>query len=291
VKTETFHLELITPCFCAGANQAVAEIRAPSIRGQLRWWFRALGGNARDEAFLFGSAAGESGTGSRLRITVSGVRPPSAWNPPEYSPNDAQSYVWHYASVSGTTVRGAKGPRWQRQGALPAGTAFEIHLNWLRPAGELKPAFDAAFRAFVTLGTIGLRSTRGLGAFHCKEAANVDAVIAFLPPEFVIRRRTNPDSFSDYSSALRDWAAWLRYRLRKDRKAERPSPLGSSRPRLTSAVRFRPFRTQSGKISWLAYEAPADRVLGSNSRGNARLLAGYEFSGPAPSPPPGRRRY
>lgn len=292
MKTEAYHLELITPCFCAGANQAIAEIRASSIRGQLRWWFRALGGTKRDEDFLFGCAAGDSGTGSRLRLAVSDVKPGAVRAFPSFSANDAQSYVWHYASVSGTTVKGAKGPRWQQQGALPAGTTFIVHLTWLRPAGNLKPVFDVALSAFLSLGMIGLRGTRGLGAFHCKEIANLDAVIAALNEKsFTVRRRSDPDDFSDYASALKDWAAWLRYRLRKDYKAERPSPLGGSDPRQTSAVRFRPIRTSSGRIGWLAFEAPANRVLGAESRRNAPLLAKYSFSGPAPTPDAKSRRY
>ena len=37
--------KLITPAFCGGAiPETQAESRAPSIRGQLRWWFRVLGG-------------------------------------------------------------------------------------------------------------------------------------------------------------------------------------------------------------------------------------------------------
>ena len=69
MNTETFHLELITPCFCGGAEtERRAEIRAPSIRGQIRWWFRTMGGfkslDARgmpvrdQEAMIFGSMAG-----------------------------------------------------------------------------------------------------------------------------------------------------------------------------------------------------------------------------------------
>jgi len=294
MNTETFNLELITPCFCAGANQSIAEIRAPSIRGQLRWWFRVLGGNAKDEALLFGSAAGDLGTGSRLRLSVSDVKPAADRNVPAFSPNDAQSYVWHYARVSGTTIRGASGPRWQAQGAMPAGTRFKVHLNWLRPAGSLKPAFDEALFAFLALGAVGLRATRGLGAFHCEQVAgDLDSVISYLGKKsFTIRRRSNPDDFTDYASALRDWAAWLRYRLREEHKAERPSPLGSTDPRRqTSAIRFRPFRTHNGRISWLAFEAPGSRVLGTESRRNSPLLSGYSFSGPAPAPARKARRY
>lgn len=292
MKTESFHLELITPCFCAGADQAVAEIRPSSLRGQLRWWFRVLGGDAKDEALIFGSAAGDFGNGSRIRVTVSDLKPAAQRTLPSFSPNDPQSYVWHYASVSGTSVKGAKGPRWQPQGALPAGTTFTIHVTWLREMPSLKPAFDEALFAFLTLGTLGLRATRGLGAFHCREATEMDKVIASLQRKsFIIKRRSNPDDFSDYASALRDWASWLRYKLRKDHKAEHPSPLGSSEPRQASAVRFRPIRNSNNRISWLAMESPAVRVLGTASRRKSPLLANYNFSGPAPAPEARPRRY
>ena len=49
-----YTVELITPCFCAGADQTTAEIRAPSIRGELRWWFRVLGGTPEQERAVFG---------------------------------------------------------------------------------------------------------------------------------------------------------------------------------------------------------------------------------------------
>ena len=79
MKTETFHLELITPCFCGGAEpEKQAEIRATSIRGQLRWWFRTLGGfksldpmPVRDqEALIFGSTAGDEGRAGKVILRV-----------------------------------------------------------------------------------------------------------------------------------------------------------------------------------------------------------------------------
>ncbi|HBM15078.1 MAG TPA: type III-B CRISPR module RAMP protein Cmr1 [Lentisphaeria bacterium] len=33
----------VTPCITSGADQRKAELRIPSIRGQLRWWMRTLG--------------------------------------------------------------------------------------------------------------------------------------------------------------------------------------------------------------------------------------------------------
>ncbi|MBP7824954.1 MAG: type III-B CRISPR module RAMP protein Cmr1 [Verrucomicrobia bacterium] len=289
MKTETYDLEFITPCFCAGANQAVAEIRVPSIRGELRWWFRALGGNRRDEARLFGSAAHDTGVSSCIRLVISDiVKPAEAWTLPQFKRNAPESYVWYYAQVSGTTGKGAAGPRWQPQGqgVIPPRTTFKLRLTWLRALNELQHAFDETLSAFLALGAIGLRTTRGLGAFHCKQIPDLNAVISTLEKKsFVIKRRTAPTDFGNYESALKDWAAWLRYRLRRDCKAAKPSPLGSSTPRQTSAIRFRPIKTSNGRISWLAYEAPADRVLGKKSRHLGRLLQRYDFSGKAPQPP------
>ncbi|GCE46981.1 type III-B CRISPR module RAMP protein Cmr1 [Thermosporothrix hazakensis] len=37
-----FTLRTLTPLFLAGANQKAAELRAPSFRGQMRYWYQAL---------------------------------------------------------------------------------------------------------------------------------------------------------------------------------------------------------------------------------------------------------
>jgi CRISPR-associated protein Cmr1 len=63
--------KVITPLFCGGAGGDTAELRIPSIKGVLRWWWRALAWPRypgteperlraihRDEAALFGSADG-----------------------------------------------------------------------------------------------------------------------------------------------------------------------------------------------------------------------------------------
>ena len=40
----TFRLQVISPLFLSGADQKVGELRPPSIRGALRFWFRAMMG-------------------------------------------------------------------------------------------------------------------------------------------------------------------------------------------------------------------------------------------------------
>ena len=45
MKTITFNCEVITPMFLAGADQSIAELRAPSIKGAMRFWWRAMNGH------------------------------------------------------------------------------------------------------------------------------------------------------------------------------------------------------------------------------------------------------
>ena len=285
---QTFTLELITPCFCAGANAAQAEIRAPSIRGQLRWWFRALGGNPADEGAIFGNVAGDAGTGSSLRIAIARFKPGPTWNPPQVDQNTAESYTWHYARESGKPANSGRqtaGPRWQAKGAIPPLSQFDLVITTIRPLSPARQqAFEVALQAFLCFGTLGLRATRGLGAFHCAKAGNWKDIIEPLGKAgFRITLRQQPDTFSTWEAALRDWSAWLRYKLRKDCKAERFSALGGIQPRQASAVRFRPIRLSSGQFTWLALEAPHARVLGQRA---TEVLTPTLFTGPAPSPAP-----
>jgi hypothetical protein len=289
---KTYHLELISPCFCAGADSAVAEIRPASIRGQLRWWFRVLGGTPQDEATIFGSAAGNEGNGSTVRITVSNVVPCGSWTPPNFGRNDPDAYVWYCAKASGKppgTGPYVAGPRWVQGGALNIGTTFELSLTLLRPLlAPLQQAFDDALHAFLTFGALGLRNTRGLGAFQCEKTKPLGEMIQFLErKEFIVSQRNLKDTFGDFDAAINDWNAWLKHLRHRSRyPAESPSALGGISPRQTSAIRFRPIKLESGKYTWLAFEAPHDRVLAGEL---PTLLTRNIFSGAAPTAPNRRR--
>src|SRR5712692_3661971 len=77
----TFTLRTLTPLFLAGADQTAAELRAPSFRGLMRYWQRALVGGLvgttpqgletvkKTETTVFGA----TDTGSAVQIRVSGA--------------------------------------------------------------------------------------------------------------------------------------------------------------------------------------------------------------------------
>lgn len=104
MRRTTLHLEIVTPCFLAGANQKAApEWRAASIRGQLRWWFRAVAGGVlgggleatkKAEAEVFGSTARRSS----LRVSVSGT--PDFWAAGERWPLDRDDFKLTAAQIA-----------------------------------------------------------------------------------------------------------------------------------------------------------------------------------------------
>jgi CRISPR-associated protein Cmr1 len=75
MKSITFTCETITPMFLSGADGQTPELRAPSIKGALRFWWRAVNGHLElkelkeKEATIFGSPDDKGGK-SLVRINV-----------------------------------------------------------------------------------------------------------------------------------------------------------------------------------------------------------------------------
>lgn len=76
MKTLEADFKIVTPLFMSGADQAIAEIRAPSIKGVIRFWWRALAYSrfkgdlvalAKGEEELFGST--ERGASIIIRVS------------------------------------------------------------------------------------------------------------------------------------------------------------------------------------------------------------------------------
>ncbi|MDW8381478.1 MAG: type III-B CRISPR module RAMP protein Cmr1 [Verrucomicrobiota bacterium] len=169
MKTETFHFELITPCFCGGAEpEKQAEIRAPSIRGQLRWWFRTLGGfkslaargiSVRDqEALIFGTTAGKQGQAGKLIMRLTSPQPPS-------QPTNADDLragmdtPLGYALFPLRPFGGSDGKR----GKIAEGAQVCVSVLW-RGEANLWDSVRALLAIWGHLGWLGFRGRRAFGA-------------------------------------------------------------------------------------------------------------------------------
>jgi CRISPR-associated protein Cmr1 len=158
---QTYSLEVITPCFCGGAEpDQRAEIRPASIRGQLRWWFRVLGGFKslphqsveEQEAMIFGSTAGDDGTAGMLTVRVK-----------------CNSISRDYPAPGMQSPEGyflfplRNNPRHQ----IPAGQLFELQFLW-RGGPSLAGDLSALASVFGNLGSLGFRSRRAMGALFLR---------------------------------------------------------------------------------------------------------------------------
>lgn len=141
----SYRLTFITPLFSKGSYDDLPEIRPPSIRGQLHWWFRALGGSYADEKAIFGGVHGGA-VASKVVVRVSNV-------------NGQKGEVATLPHKSG----GQASPKW----AFRAGSSCDLHVS-LRLGGldeRLKQAFERTLETWLLLGTLGLRATRASGSF------------------------------------------------------------------------------------------------------------------------------
>lgn len=221
---------------------------------------------------MFGSTSGGGSNASAIVVRVPMTEQVS-WEPTEIRGNPDEGYLLHFATVSGKK----KGERWNPAGAIGVGSRFQLHILLMRSISSQSQSFlDLAIRSFLLFGTIGLRSTRGLGAFVCVELPASEENIRRLAvdikktsPSFLLEKATYAGPLGP--PLLKAMGAQLRA-LRKGysagKKGENPTPLGTSNPRQSSAVYLRPVLVGQEAHLWV-FEAPAVKVLGSESRKGA----------------------
>jgi CRISPR-associated protein Cmr1 len=173
LKRLAVDLVTTTPIFGGGVEPGrpdeLVPIRVPSIRGHLRFWWRALqpAGMEPDamraaERDLFGGAAGEDGAASNVIVTVSGVRQ-SDLDDANPSFNSADGYALFPA-------RGERGERAKRR--WKPGLTFTLTID--APASSIA-AVRQALLTWILFGGYGGRTRRGLGSLACAiEAARSD---------------------------------------------------------------------------------------------------------------------
>jgi len=174
-------LEAVTPLFLAGADpNDHAEIRAPSIKGLLRYWYRALDPDyGSHEADYFGSTTtGQSPCLLRIRAKPAAFTGQQQWE--GWRDSNTENGRYHKppfpqgsgkTSTNGIVYLGyslAMRPNDRR--ALPAGTQFTLAVV-PRPkcdTAQVRRAWLAALWALVHVGGVGSRSRRGLGSLRIK---------------------------------------------------------------------------------------------------------------------------
>jgi CRISPR type III-B/RAMP module RAMP protein Cmr1 len=149
---------LLTPGFPHGAYQSqtsnVPELRAPSVRGQIRWWFDALHPEPRMADAIFGKIAGGNKSSA---ASLSVVR------------------VSELSLLTGTEEilphKPDPGDRGPKQALLP-GSAFTVDLTERREGltERQRQPLERALEAWLLFGGIGQRANRAAGSVWPDEA-------------------------------------------------------------------------------------------------------------------------
>jgi len=135
--------------FIAGANQKHPELRAASIKGVMRYFFRAVMNYPNteqlftEEGKLFGCVKGSDGQQSGLRIQVL-----------VSSPNIGDEAMLPHR-LSGNPMM---------QQAIRKGTTFSVTLRSFSNSSVNHALYEALFELTVLLGGFGRRSRRGFGS-------------------------------------------------------------------------------------------------------------------------------
>lgn len=175
---------IVTPLFCSGSDPDKAEVRLPSFKGVLRWWWRALAwaryrGNLDQihdaEAALFGSAGGGQ---SRVAMRLGKAKPPGALPSKELLRLPDRRVVGEGARYLGYGVMEAFGSAKKGVAAgeltracLPAPFDLELELR-ARDLDESALALLLdALRAVGLLGALGAKSRKGYGSVVLRSMA------------------------------------------------------------------------------------------------------------------------
>lgn len=255
-------IEFITPTFLAGADQNRPEIRPASIRGALRWWFRVLGGTPAQERKLFGGIHGEV-VASSIVVRVANIEERFG-QPLDFSPMSDFGYLYYFAKVSGKDEGVG---RTKKDHYFAPGTCFVMRVLARYPlAPEIRRLLERACEAFVRLGALGLRATRGCGAMA--EADHPLSLEEFLdwtrrldPQQVVCHRCPQAQElFGEWRKCQEALGGWLRqYRKAHVPEKNGKSALGFSngKERESSALKLRPVKVKEGYLALLVYSDAA----------------------------------
>jgi len=165
---------VVTPLFAGGARPADSvEIRAPAVKGMLRFWWRAMawarpcyGGDLarirEEEAGRFGSTEGACPFRLRVRLQEGENRQDSGAVHPQLGGDRAGARYLGYGLVEafGSRGRGTKPGQLQRP-CIEPGARFTVEL--LKPK-EIENDIVEALKVWGLLGGLGSRTRRGFGS-------------------------------------------------------------------------------------------------------------------------------
>lgn len=202
INQKEYKIQIITPIFGGGVNageyDSVTPIRPSSIRGHLRFWWRAIrGAKFEDSAQLFNREGEIWGTAdSPSPVTIRVVQPDSG----SLGQRKASDF-YGFSSKYGPESYVLFPARDKGHPLLKEGLTFRLGICWSKAEKieDISLDVEAAVWAWTNFGGIGSRTRRGCGALFCEETAPED--IAGLGKWY----RKKLDDYGIIQQQVRDW--------------------------------------------------------------------------------------
>jgi len=175
-ETRTYEFKLITPMMGGGVEPGkpdpVTPIRGTSIRGQLRFWWRATVGARYETAEELAAQEGEV-WGAMEEPSPVEIHVKTQGEPGDRKRNDGRFYGFDNGPESYALFP----LRQESHPLIKEGFEFNLEVRWPEDVG-IGEDVQTALEAWANFGGIGARTRRGLGAVYCPE-------LAFEEPEKV----------------------------------------------------------------------------------------------------------
>ena len=172
-----YSIQVITPIFGGGVNageyDSITPIRPSSIRGHLRFWWRAtLGAKFEDSAQLSIREGQIWGTAESPSPVAIHVIQPESGSLGQRKASDFYDFQNKYGPESYVLFPA----RDKGYPLLKEGFAFRLNICWpkLDELHDIRSDVEAAVWAWTNFGGIGSRTRRGCGALFCEETAPKD---------------------------------------------------------------------------------------------------------------------
>lgn len=262
------HCELVTPMYGGGVKAATIDkqmpIRASSIRGQLRFWWRLLaekkwklGDNKTirnaELALWGGMADGDNGTASKVTVRVNNIQNLVIEPWADYMPNNKGKDVlkprkWADLPYVLFPAQGRtkENPNEPPHDLAREGLLFDLHLSFAPVLNEDdKGQVIETLRWWSQFGGVGARTRRGLGAVWVKENDKLSLIhnpITSVEAEamgckLVQGSSASPDAFAQLKASVEKLANFCQKAGLGRNAGQPPKPAGRSRWPEPDAIR------------------------------------------------------
>jgi CRISPR-associated protein Cmr1 len=216
-------LRTVTPLFLTGAEiDGESETRISSFKGAMRFWYRAIDGDYRqNESRIFGGTGKGEGQAAFLMQIKDLIKGEETWNSSKYGLLTDKGSGINYLGYS--LDLGGRKRRVRR--FIPVGKNIEVSLAFKKDINEEK--VSVAFRHKATLaawwllshiGGLGSRSRRGFGTFALQEWSVSEgekwAELEELP--FAHGARTPEEWLKIFQKGLEKLKKWFSKKVEED---------------------------------------------------------------------------